>query len=175
LPAAKRAPRPIPLKAPQALSANKEVKQTFRLAVERRITAWLALGRGKSMTLDAGLSRSARSNILAHLRTLRGSIGQARDLLMHFRDDRVDRDRLEPAARRVDDLMNLFAGGSRDLARGSAWVNEILSGVEQVTNPKSAAALGEARVDLSALLEVLGSEAKGAQPAAPVPFNAGAT
>jgi hypothetical protein len=123
------------------------------------------------MTLDAGLSRSARSNILAHLRTLRGNIGQARDLLMHFKDDRVDRDRLEPAARRVDDLMNLFAGSSRDLSQGSVWITEIIGGVEQVTNPKAAAALGEARVDLNALLEVMGSAAKGAQPAGQVPFN----
>jgi hypothetical protein len=115
------------------------------------------------MTLHNELSRSARSDILAHLRTLRGSIGVARDLLMHFKDDRVDRDRLEPAARRVDDLMNMFAGGVRDLSQGSAWITEVLSGVDQVKNPKAAAALGEARVDINVLLQVIGTEVKNTQ------------
>lgn len=120
------------------------------------------------MTLHNELSRSARSDILAHLRTLRGSIGVARDLLMHFKDDRVDRDRLEPAARRVDDLMNMFAGGVRDLSQGSAWITEVLSGVDQVKNPKAAAALGEARVDINVLLQVIGTEAKNTQNAGAV-------
>jgi hypothetical protein len=107
------------------------------------------------------LSRSDHSAILAHLRTLRASLAQARYALMHFKDDRLDRDKLEPAARRVDDLMNMFAGKSRDRAQGSLWVNEIRSGVEQVTNPKSVEALREARVDITALLNVMRPEGSG--------------
>jgi hypothetical protein len=105
------------------------------------------------------LSQSERSTILAHLRLLRGTLAQARDALMHFKSDRVDRDLLEPAARRVDDLMNKFAGDFRDPRQGAAWVTEILGGIERVTNPKAAAALTEARVEISALLEVMGSGA----------------
>jgi hypothetical protein len=101
------------------------------------------------------LSRSEHSKILAHLRTLRASLAQARDALMHFKDDRLDRDRLEPAARRVDDLMNMFVSTSRDPAQGSRWMAEIQNGVEQVTNPKVAEALGEARLDIAVLLEVM--------------------
>jgi hypothetical protein len=80
---------------------------------------------------------------------------------MHFKDDRLDRDKLEPAARRVDDLMNIFTSNVRDPAQGSLWVTEIQSGVEQVTNPKAAEALREARVDITALLEVMAAEGKG--------------
>ncbi len=76
---------------------------------------------------------------------------------MHFKDDRLDRDTLEPAARRVDDLMNLFAGHGRDSAQGAAWLTEIQRGVEQVTNPKVAEALRLAQVDIAALRDVLGS------------------
>jgi plasmid stabilization system protein ParE len=94
--------------------------------------------------------------ILAHLYTLRASLARARDTLMHFKDDRIDRDKLEPAARRVDQLMNLFASGSRDPAQGTLFVSEIQSGVEQVTNPKSADALRDAQVDIIALLNALG-------------------
>jgi len=101
------------------------------------------------------LSSSTRSSILAHLRTLRESLAEARDSLMHYRDDRIDRDKLEPAARRVDDLMNMFAGGVRDMDQGSAWITEIRSGTEQVTNPKAAAPLDKARADIAALLEVM--------------------
>jgi hypothetical protein len=110
------------------------------------------------MAIDFTLSRVAHSSILAHLRTLRASLAQARDALMHFSQDRVDRDKLEPAARRVDDLMNLFTGDQRDPKKGSVWVTEVLGGVEQVTNPKAEAALREARVDITALLDVMGSE-----------------
>jgi hypothetical protein len=110
------------------------------------------------MAADFTLSRAAHSNILAHLRTLRASLAQARDALVHYREDRLDRDKLEPAARRVDDLMNMFAGNSRDPRKGAVWVTEVLGGVEQVTNPKAAAALREARVDITALLDVMGSE-----------------
>ena len=89
------------------------------------------------------------------------TLAQARDALMHFKDDRLDRDRLEPAARRVDDLMNMFVSTAPDSARGSRWVTEIQSGIEQVTNPKAADALREARVDITALLRVMGSEGTG--------------
>ncbi|MGA7538645.1 MAG: hypothetical protein WBW93_07735 [Steroidobacteraceae bacterium] len=113
------------------------------------------------MTGSIGLSRSDRSKILAHLRTLRASLSQARDALMHFKDDRVDRDMLEPAARRVDDLMNMFAGTAPDSAQASRWITEIQSGIEQVTNPKAAEALRDARVDVTALLGVMASEGTG--------------
>ena len=122
---------------------------------------WLAVGREGSMAVNTSLSSSAHSKILAHLRTLRASLAQARDALMHFKDDRIDRDKLEPAARRVDDLMNMFASNLRDLTKGSLWVTEIQSGVEQVTNPKAAEALREARVDITALLDMMGPEGKG--------------
>jgi hypothetical protein len=107
------------------------------------------------MTIDFTLKRSAFSEILARVRTLRASIAKARAALMHFHVDRLDRDKLELAARRVDDLMDLFATGVRDPAQGSLWVAEIQSGVDQVTNPKSAEALREARVDIVALLGVM--------------------
>ena len=110
------------------------------------------------MPVNTSLSRSAHAKVLAHLRALRASLAQARDALMHFKDDRLDRDKLEPAARRADDLMNMFAGNLRDLAQGSRWITEIQSGVEGVTNPKAAEALGEARVDITALLELMGAE-----------------
>jgi hypothetical protein len=74
---------------------------------------------------------------------------------MHYKADRTDRDKLEPAARRVDDLMNMFAGNERDLRKGSAWVAEVLGGVEQVTNPKAAEALTEAKVGISRLIELM--------------------
>ena len=113
------------------------------------------------MIANVSLSRSDQSKILAHLRTLRATLAQAREALMHFKDDRLDRDRLEPAARRVDDLMNMFVSTAPDSARGSRWVTEIQSGIEQVTNPKAADALREARVDVTALLRVMGSEGTG--------------
>jgi hypothetical protein len=81
---------------------------------------------------------------------------------MHFKGDRLDRDKLEPAARRVDDLMNLFAGDMPDSAQGPVWIAEIQSRVEQVTNPKVAEALRDARADITALLDVMGSQGKGA-------------
>ena len=113
------------------------------------------------MTVNMSLSRSDYSKILAHLRTLRASLSQARDALMHFRDDRLDRDMLEPAARRVDDLMNMFVSTSPDATQGSRWVTEIQSGIEQVTNPKAAEALREAQIDVAALLGVMGSAGTG--------------
>jgi hypothetical protein len=107
------------------------------------------------MAVNSTVSRSAHQKILAHLRTLRVNLEQARGALMHYKDDRVDRDKLEPAARRVDDLMNMFATGMRDPAQGLAWMSAIQSGVEQVANPKSAAALQDATVEIAALLAVL--------------------
>ena len=108
-----------------------------------------------SVTIDASLTRAEHAKVRAHLRTLRTSLVEARDALMHFKDDRLDRDRLEPAARRADDLMNMFVGDMRDLTQGPLWVAEIKSGVEQVTNPKVAAALRDARVDITALLDMM--------------------
>lgn len=110
------------------------------------------------MMVNVSLSRSDQSKILAHLRTLRATLSHARDALMHFKDDRLARDMLEPAARRVDDLMNMFVSTAPDSAQGYRWVTEIQSGIEQVTNPKAADALREARVDITALLRVMGSE-----------------
>jgi hypothetical protein len=107
------------------------------------------------MTISSNLSRSASAEILTQLRTLRASITQARDALMHFHCDRLDRDKLEPAARQVDALMNIFAGESRDPAQGFLLVTEVRSGVDQVTNPKSAEALRDARVDIMALLDTM--------------------
>ena len=98
---------------------------------------------------------------MAHLRSLRASLTKARDALVHFKDDRVDRDKLEPAARRVDELMNLFATGSRNREQGSLFVTEIKRGVEQVTNPKSADALRAAQVDIVALLDAMRREGPG--------------
>jgi hypothetical protein len=105
--------------------------------------------------VDSSSARALRSKILADLRSLRESLAQARDSLMHFKDDRVDRDRLEPAARRVDDLINMFAGTQRDAIQGSIWVTEIQSGIEEVTNPKAAEALNAARIEAAALLEAM--------------------
>ena len=113
------------------------------------------------MAVNTSLTRAEHSRIRAHLRTLRTSLTQARDALMHFKDDRVDRDKLEPAARRVDDLMDMFVGNIRDSAQGSLWLAEIQRGVEQVTNLKAAEALGEARVDITALLDVMGPSKEG--------------
>ncbi len=111
--------------------------------------------REESVTVDGGLTRAEHAKVRAHLRTLRTSLAQARDALMHFKDDRLDRDKLEPAARRADDLMNMFAGDTRDLTQGPLWMAEIKGGVEQVTNPKAAAALHDARIEITALLDMM--------------------
>ena len=112
------------------------------------------------MAINTNVSRSVHQSILAHLRTLRGSLDEARAALLHFKDDRVDRDKLEPAARRVDDLMNMFATGVRDPVQGSVWVSETQAVVEQVVNPKSAAALRDAGVEIAALLDVMNAAGK---------------
>ena len=113
---------------------------------------------------STGLSRAEHAEIRAQLRTLRARLTQARDLLVHFKDDRIDRDRLEPAARRVDDLMDMFVGDRRDTARGAVWLTEIQSGVDELNNPKAAEALGEARLVISALLKTFGTAATGSAP-----------
>jgi hypothetical protein len=107
----------------------------------------------------ASLTRAELAAVRAHLQTLRRSLAQARDALLHFKDDRLDRDKLEPAARRADDLVNMFSGDVRDSTQGPLWVAEIQSGVALVTNPKAAAALQDARVDIAALLDVMGQGA----------------
>ncbi len=107
------------------------------------------------MAINTNVSRSVHQSILAHLRTLRGSLDEARAALLHFKDDRVDRDKLEPAARRVDDLMNMFATGLQDPAQALVWMGGIQSGVGQVVNPKAAAALRDAGVEIAALIAVM--------------------
>jgi prophage DNA circulation protein len=110
---------------------------------------------------SSSLSGSAFGEILAHLRLLRASLTKARDALVHFKDDRVDRDKLEPAARRVDELMNLFANGSRNAEQGARLVAEIQIDIEQVTNSKSAEALRAAQVDITALLDAMRTQGSG--------------
>jgi hypothetical protein len=109
---------------------------------------------------NRAVSRSTRSIVLEHLRTLRGSLARARDTLMHFKDDRIDRDALEPAARRVDELMNMFAGNSNDPERVALWSSEIQSAMDKVPNPKAAAALSEARSEMAAILDVIAADVK---------------
>jgi hypothetical protein len=115
------------------------------------------------MAVNSTVARSTRSTVLEHLRTLRGSLARARDTLMHFKDDRVDRDQLEPAARRVDNLMDMFTSNLRDPAQSCLWVAEIQRGVEQVTNPKAADALRDARAEIAALVDIVASEGNGAR------------
>ncbi len=110
-----------------------------------------------SMAVNRILARAEYARTRAHLWRLRTSLTQARDALMHFKEDRVDRDKLEPAARRVDDLMNMFGSDSPDCEQGVRWLTEIQRDVGEVTNPKTAEALNEARLDLTALLEVMGT------------------
>ena len=74
------------------------------------------------MTVNTSLTRLEHAKARAHLGALRTSLTQARDALMHFNGDRLNRDKLEPAARRVDNLMNLFAGELRDSAQGPVWI-----------------------------------------------------
>jgi hypothetical protein len=111
--------------------------------------------------VNSSPSHPDRSKILAGLRSLRESLALARSSLMHYKDDRVDRDRLEPAARRVDDLMLMFAGTGADVVKGSVWIIEIQNGIDRVINPKSAAALQAARVDTEVLLEAMGPAPSG--------------
>jgi hypothetical protein len=125
------------------------------------------------MAANTALTQAEHAEIRAQLRTLRNRLMQARDMLVHFKDDRIDRDKLEPAARRVDDLMDMFMRDRRDTARGSLWLAEVQSGVEGMTNPKAAEALNEARVAITALLEVIGPAGEATAPVVPhtVPGN----
>jgi hypothetical protein len=111
------------------------------------------------MTASFNLSRAASSEVLNQLRRLRASVAQARDALMHFHNDRLDRDKLEPAARQVDVLMTMFASELRDPAQGALLVTEIQSVLDQVTNPKAAEALRDARVDIKTLLDAMRANA----------------
>jgi hypothetical protein len=113
------------------------------------------------MATEISFSRSDQAKIRSRLRTLRTSLMHARNALMHFKDDRLDRDKLEPAARRVDDLMNMFVSNSSDRAQGCLWISEIQNAVEQVMNPKAADALRDARVDISALLDMMSLDRTG--------------
>jgi hypothetical protein len=74
---------------------------------------------------------------------------------MHFKDDRVDRDTLEPAARRVDDLLNMFASNSSDPLLVDLWSREIRGAIDKVSNPKSVEALLEASAELAAILGMI--------------------
>lgn len=116
------------------------------------------------MAVNTNVSRSAHQSILAHLRTLRLNVDRARGALMHYKADREDRDKLEPAARRIDDLMNMFATGVRDPVQGLAWVNGIQSDIDKVANPKSADALRDAGTELAALLPLMTAAAPSTRP-----------
>lgn len=118
------------------------------------------------MASQSSVSR-VNQKTLAHLRTLRLTLDQARSALMHFKDDRIDRDKLEPAARRVDDLMNLFVVGVPDPAQGLAWMTEIRVGIDTVANPKSAAALQAAGIEIAALLTLMTPAAPAGSAATP--------
>jgi hypothetical protein len=91
------------------------------------------------MTVNASLTRVEHAKARAHLRALRTSLTQARDALMHFNGDHLDLDKLEPAARRVDDLMNLFAGEVRDSAQGPVWNADDASLAEHLDQFRKAA------------------------------------
>ena len=107
------------------------------------------------MPVNTAVSRSTRSVVLERLRILRAILARARDTLMHFKEDRVDRDTLEPAARRVDKLMDMFAGNSSDPLLVDLWSREIRSAMDKVSNPKSVDALREASVELAAILGMI--------------------
>jgi hypothetical protein len=120
------------------------------------------------MPINSSVSR-ANQKTLAHLRTLRLTLDQARSALMHYKDDRIDRDKLEPAARRVDDLMNLYATGAQDPAQTLAWMTEIRVVIDKVTNPKAAAALQGAGVEIAALLALMTPAEQPSPPAGALP------
>jgi hypothetical protein len=115
------------------------------------------------MAINSSVSR-ANQKTLAHLRTLRLNLDQARSALVHYKDDRIDRDKLEPAARRVDDLMNVFASGAQDSAQSLAWMTEIRVVIDKVANPKSTAALQAAGVEIAALLALMTPEEQTSPP-----------
>jgi hypothetical protein len=51
--------------------------------------------------------------------------------------------------------MNLFATGVQDSAQGLAWITEIRVVINKVGNPKSAAALQAAGVEIAALVALM--------------------
>jgi hypothetical protein len=108
--------------------------------------------------VNTSVSKSTRATVLERLRVLRASLALARDTLMHYKNDRVDRDILEPAARRVDELMMMFASGSSDIALVARWSSEIRSLIDKVPNPKSADALQEASAELTSILGLISAE-----------------
>src|SRR3954469_13819970 len=126
----------------------------------------MARGSRRVMAINNSVSR-ANQKTLAHLRTLRLNLDQARSALMHYKDDRIDRDTLEPAARRVDDLMNLFATGAPESAQSLAWMTEIRTVIDKVPNPKSTVALQAASVEVAALFALM-------TPAGQTPLTVGA-
>jgi len=117
------------------------------------------------MAINSSVSR-ANQKTLAHLRTLRMNLDQARSALMHYKDDRIDRDTLEPAARRVDDLMNLYATGAPESEKSLAWMTEIRTVIDKVPNPKSTVPLQAAAVEVAALFALM-------TPAGPAPLTVG--
>ena len=118
------------------------------------------MGGEGQVQVNSAVSRSTRSTVLERLRTLRGSLARARDTLMHYKDDRVDRDTLEPAARRVDELMNMFASNANDPATVTLWSSEIQAAMDKVPNPKVAATLVEARAEIAVILGVIDADVK---------------
>jgi len=139
-----------------------DAPQVIRLRIPRRWGqrhSWAEFG--NAMTVNLSLTRGEQATVRGHLLALRTNLTRARDALMHFKGDRLDRDKLEPAARRVDDLVNLFAGYMPNSAQGQLWIGEVRICVEQVRNPKVADTLRDARADIAALLEVMGPEGSG--------------
>jgi hypothetical protein len=142
-----------------SLSENQITHERFQLSMVH--CGWLpVMGWAGAMATEISFSRTDQSEIRSRLRTLRTSLTHARDALMHFKDDRLDRDKLEPAARRVDDLMNMFVSNLSDRAQGLLWIAEVQNRVAEVTNPKAADALRAARVDISALLDMMSLDRK---------------
>jgi hypothetical protein len=108
--------------------------------------------------VNTSISKSTRASVLERLRALRASLVSARDTLMHYKNDRVDRDILEPAARRVDELIVMFASSSSDISLVVRWSGEIRSLIDKVPNPKSANALLDASAELTAILGLVSAE-----------------
>src|SRR5207302_11269444 len=91
----------------QARSASKQYAAEARLIRTQVSTmgGWTNVAGELSMAVNTSFTRAEHAKIRAHLGALRASLTQARDALMHFKGDRLDRDKREPASRRVDDLM----------------------------------------------------------------------
>jgi hypothetical protein len=61
----------------------------------------------------------------------------------------------------------MYASSNRNVPRGLGWIAEIQTGVEQMTNPKAAEALSEARIGIAALLAAMGNGETAAVPNRP--------